>query len=513
MPATQHRCPACDQELSEDAQFCETCGSPTQVGMSEVAREAQSEDPIDPRDAEFEATLRSAIGSDYELGEPIGQGGFAKVFKANDVRLDRSVAIKVIRPDLAGARAFLDRFKREGVALAKLRHPGIVPIYDIRECGDLIYYVMPFIDGENLKDRLERLGRLPPFEAHRILSELSDAITAAHRSGIIHRDIKPENIILEGNLRKVLLMDFGIAKSAEAENQRLTGSGVLVGTPTYMSPEQAAGDMEIDQRADIYALGVLAYHMVVGELPFKGTPQQIMIKHITDTPTPVRELNPSVPKALSDTIARCLEKKPSERFETAMDLWRELQTVKFFANEPTQTPRPKVPKLELIAVLALLLGLFGGFAIGKFVYERLATQIVRPASVRPSPTSFVSAWLANVKDLSGQMESDSIRAATSTAFDGLGAMARVFAGSDPASPSVQLTPDQMVHDRTYVDLLARIDESRVHVRDYGETAVAVAPYSDSVSVCGTATFTLRLGAGKWELLLIQLHDSGESCTE
>jgi serine/threonine protein kinase len=480
--------------------------------MSEAARTAQSDPPIDPRETEYEAALREAIGAEYDLREPIGQGGFAKVYKAYDVRLARFVAIKVIRPDLAGARAFLDRFKREGVALAKLRHPGIVPIYDIRESGDLIYYIMPFIDGENLKDRLERLGRLPPFEAHRILSELSDAITAAHRSGIVHRDIKPENIILEGNLRKVLLMDFGIAKSAEPNGQRLTGSGVLVGTPTYMSPEQAAGDTEIDHRADIYALGVLAYHMVVGELPFTGTPQQVMVKHITDIPTPVRTLNPSVPKALSDAIARCLAKQPSERFETAMDLWRQLQTVIFFANEPTQIPRSKVPKLELIAALVLVLGLIGGFSIGKLMFDESARQSTPPAVMRPSPADFMTGWLTHVKNLGGEMATDSIRSEAVAAFGRLAAMARVTPGSDPTSPAVQLTPEQLLRDETYVDLLANFDESRMLIRDYGNTAVAVTPYSDSVAVCGTATFTLRLNGSDWKLLLLQLHDSGEPCT-
>jgi serine/threonine protein kinase len=405
----------------------------------------------------------------------------------------------------------LDRFKREGIALAKLRHPGIVPIYDICEHGDLIYYIMPFIDGENLKDRLERLGRLPPFEAHRILSELADAVTAAHRSGIIHRDIKPENIILEGNLRKVLLMDFGIAKAAESETQRLTGSGVLVGTPTYMSPEQAGGDSEIDHRADIYALGVLGYHMAVGELPFTGTPQQVLVKHITDVPASVRKLNPSVPKSLSQIIARCLAKQPAERYATAMDLWRDLQTVTFFANEPTQKPRTRVPKLELISMLVLVVGLLAGLSLGKMIFQEPTTPRGQQAAMRPSPAQFLTGWLANVREVGQQAASDSAVSAPIDAFDPLAVMAHVLPGTDPASPSVQLTPQQLLSHHDYVQLLANIDGSRMLVRDYGQVAVAVVPYSDSATVCGTATFTLRLSDNEWRLLLLQLHDSGADC--
>jgi serine/threonine protein kinase len=512
MSSSETRCPACNHELAADAHFCVSCGTPTQTGITQAASAATSEPSVDPLEAEYEIALKKALGAEYELLEPIGEGGFAKVYKARDVRLDRLVAIKVIRPDLAGAQAFLDRFRKEGVSLAKLRHPGIVPIYDIRQAGSLIYYIMPFIEGENLRSRLERLGRLPPFEAHRILSELADAITAAHRAGIIHRDIKPENIILEGNLKKVLLMDFGIAKATEPEGKRLTGSGVLVGTPRYMSPEQAAGDAEIDQRADIYSLGVLGYHMVVGELPFTGTPQQVIVKHITETPTPVRQLNPSVPKGFSDTIARCLAKKPSERFETAMDLWRELQTVTFFRPEPDRKAQSSIPKLEVIASFVLVIGLISGFAVGKLVYDRSATEFAQPTAQRSSATNFVTGWLSDVRNLNNEFESDSIRNAVRFAFDRLATIARVTPGSDPASPAVQLTPRQLLRNPTYVKLLAEIEGPRMLVRDYGNTAVVSTSYSDSASACGAATLTLQLAGTDWKVLLIEFHDFGEGCT-
>src|SRR6185295_15379615 len=224
----------------------------------------------------------TALGNDYRIDRLIGQGGFGRVYSALDVRLGRTVAIKVIRPDLAGARAFVDRFRSEGTALAKFRHPGIVPIYDIREHEGLIYYVMPLIEGETVRAKLEKRGKLAPKETQRILIELCDCLAATHRGGIVHRDIKPDNVILEGAaLGKALLMDFGIAKTVR-ELEESTG-GILMGTPTYMSPEQVSGDSLIDHRSDIYSLGVMAYQMLTGKPPFGGnTAHAVLAGHVTD---------------------------------------------------------------------------------------------------------------------------------------------------------------------------------------------------------------------------------------
>ena len=332
-------CPSCQTPVPPDAAYCASCGRASGEVRDQPAPTPRAAHPDD--DPAFRARLQHALGDDYGLEEMIGQGGFGCVYAARDRRLGRTVAIKAIRPDLAGARAFLDRFRREGVALAKLRHPGIVPIYDIREGDGLIYYIMPFIKGENLRTKLDR-GRLAPKEAHRILSELCDSIAASHRAGIVHRDIKPDNVILEGFLGKVLLMDFGIAKALD--DLGTTGSGVLVGTPTYMSPEQASGDPTVDHRSDLYSLGALGYHMLTGSPPFTAkTPQEMIVKHVTEAPAPLRRVNPSVPRPLADAVMRCLEKDPNTRFQSAMEFWGALEGVTFFPSEPAPDAPARSP--------------------------------------------------------------------------------------------------------------------------------------------------------------------------
>ena len=312
-------------------------------------------------DPEFRASLVAALGADYRLGEIIGEGGFGRVYAAADVRLGRKVAIKVIRPDLAGAKAFIERFRREGMALAKFRHPGIIPIFDIREAGGLIYYVMPLIEGKTLRAYLDKRGALAPKEAHRILLDLCDCLGATHRAGIIHRDIKPDNVILEGSLGSVLLMDFGIAKGIYDSTSTI--SGVMVGTPTYMSPEQAVGDDMIDRRSDIYSLGALAYHMLVGRPPFTGqSTHSVLAAHATDQARPIRVINPSIPKIFADAVEKCLAKDPEERFQTCADLSYELQKATFGTESLPSTYRPRnyaMPFFAGIAVATDVLALMG----------------------------------------------------------------------------------------------------------------------------------------------------------
>src|SRR5688572_15180837 len=303
-------------------------------------------------DTDFLDTLRSALGADYRVDRMIGEGGFGRVYAATDVRLGRDVAIKVIRPELAGARAFVDRFRKEGTALAKFRHPGIVPIYDIREHEGLIYYIMPLIEGDTLRMKLDQRGKLSPKETQRILIELCDCLAATHRGGIIHRDIKPENIILEGFFASALLMDFGISKATASETT--TDSGIAVGTPTYMSPEQASGDLSVDHRSDLYAVGVLGYQMLTGKPPFTGrTAHQIIAGHVAELPAPLRRNNPSIPKGLADAIERCLEKNPEHRFQSAMELSEALQQVTFGIEMEPAVIEPRNYAMPFFAGIAL----------------------------------------------------------------------------------------------------------------------------------------------------------------
>ena len=265
--------------------------------------------------------LQLALGDGFEVRTLLGQGGFGLVFTAFDKRLKRDLAVKVLRTELAKAGSFLDRFEREAMTAAQLRHPNIVPIYSVGEKDGLAYIVMPLIHGETLQALLERDGPLPLAETCRILVDAAGALAAAHSVGLIHRDIKPDNIMLEGPERRVLLMDFGIAKILSNTDASLTGTGVLIGTPLYMSPEQASGDRDVDQRSDIYSLGIVAYHMLTGKPPFGGTSGADLIRqHVLTPAADVRVSRPNVPTMLAGTVMRCLRKERDKRWQTAGEL-------------------------------------------------------------------------------------------------------------------------------------------------------------------------------------------------
>jgi serine/threonine-protein kinase len=259
----------------------------------------------------------AAIGHQYELENEIGRGGMSVVFRARDGRLNRRVAVKVLPPELAYDAAIRMRFTREAQMAAQLSHGHIVPIYDVGERDGLAYFVMAMITGGNLAALLAREPRQPIDEVHRILREVADALNYAHMRGVIHRDIKPDNILLDGDSGRAMVTDFGIAQAMEA-GARLTRTGIAVGTPTYMSPEQAEGERELDGRADIYSLGVLGYQMLTGRVPFTGgNSLALLLKHVTERPRPISELRPDTPKALREAIDRALLKAPDDRWPTA----------------------------------------------------------------------------------------------------------------------------------------------------------------------------------------------------
>src|SRR6059036_3756882 len=274
--------------------------------------------------------LSLALGSSFTLEGEIGRGGMGVVYRARDERLKRGVAVKVLPPELAFREEIRMRFLREAETAARLSHPHIVPIHSVGEGPDrLVYFVMAYVDGEALAAKLKRRGRLPPEEARRIMIETSDALAAAHALGIIHRDVKPDNILLEGSRGRVVVTDFGIAKalSSTTGGATLTATGVAIGTPHYMSPEQAAGDREIDGRSDIYSLGVVAYQMLTGELPFQApTVPGILMKQITEQAPRVVAKRPDCPPDLESCVMRCLEKDPEDRWPTADALRRSLES-------------------------------------------------------------------------------------------------------------------------------------------------------------------------------------------
>ena len=270
--------------------------------------------------ADFSDRVQSAVGKAYRVETELGGGGMSRVFLAEEVGLERKVVVKVLPPEMA-AGVNAERFRREILLAAKLQHPHIVPLLTAGSGGDLLYYVMPFIQGESLRARIAREGELPVGQAARILRDVADALAYAHRQGVVHRDIKPDNVLLaEGH---AVVTDFGVAKAVESSTgeSSLTSLGVALGTPAYMSPEQAAADPHVDHRADIYALGAMAYELLTGRPPFTGgTPQSVLAAHVTQAPDHVSMHRATVPPTLAEAVMRCLAKKPADRFQQAGEL-------------------------------------------------------------------------------------------------------------------------------------------------------------------------------------------------
>ncbi|HSU93100.1 MAG TPA: protein kinase [Gemmatimonadaceae bacterium] len=261
--------------------------------------------------------LQVVLGDGYFVERELARGGMSRLFLATERALNRQVVVKLLPPELASELS-AQRFQREMLLTAKLQHPHILPVLSAGARGTFLYYVMPYVRGESLRVRFEREGRLPIAEAIRLLRELAEALAAAHAEGVVHRDVKPENVLLEHG--HALLADFGIAHARQeaVEGERLTGTGLGLGTPGYMAPEQLAGSSDVDGRADIYALGVLGYEMLAGAPPFAGgTPQELVAAHFNRIPPLLSEVRPDVPRSVSDAIARALAKSPERRFSTA----------------------------------------------------------------------------------------------------------------------------------------------------------------------------------------------------
>jgi len=276
---------------------------------------------------DFADHLQSALGANYQLDRELTGGGMSRVFVAVDRVLGRRVVVKVLPPELA-AGVNRDRFRREIQVAAQLQHPHIVPLLSAGEQGDLLWYTMPFIEGESLRAALERKRTFGSRDVMRILHDVVDALAFAHERGVIHRDIKPANILTQGS--HALVTDFGVAKaiSAALPMSGLTSAGIAIGTPAYMAPEQLAGDSAADHRVDIYAVGLLAYELVTGESPFTGpSPRETLAAQLTRDPRPLHEISPDIPRSLSTLIMRCLAKDPAARPQRAEDILNELDSM------------------------------------------------------------------------------------------------------------------------------------------------------------------------------------------
>jgi serine/threonine protein kinase/Flp pilus assembly protein TadD len=297
--------------------------------------------------------LHTALADRYRFEREVGRGGMATVYLAQDLKHRRPVAVKVLHPHLA-ANIGADRFLREIEIAAALNHPHILPLMDSGNADGLLYYVMPFVEGDSLRDRLAREGRLPIAEAVELTRKVAGALAYAHARGVVHRDVKPENVMLHQG--EAVVTDFGIAKAVSTEGlEHLTQTGTSVGTPPYMSPEQASGDQELDGRSDIYSLGCMLYEMLTGEPPFTGpTVQAIIVRRFTETPRPVRALRPEVPEEVERALNRALARSPADRFAAAAHFAQALAAASTARTPPAGTPTVVTASHRSIRSIAVL---------------------------------------------------------------------------------------------------------------------------------------------------------------
>ena len=312
--------------------------------------------------------LAAALADRYRIERELGRGGFAVVFLAHDLRHDRPVALKVLHDEVAASLG-ADRFEREVRLAARLQHPHILGVFDSGSANGRLWFTMPYVQGESLRDRMTRERQLPVADAVRIAAEVADALHHAHEHGVVHRDIKPENILLSG--RHAMVADFGIARALNSAEGSLTQTGMSIGSPGYMSPEQASGERELDARTDVYSLGCVLYEMLAGEAPFTGpNAQAVIARTLTETPRSLRATRPAVSEMLEATVARALFKVPADRWESAQAFADALHATTTTTTQSQPAPavgappvgrRPRSPMFAVFA-LGLVLGLGGLFA-------------------------------------------------------------------------------------------------------------------------------------------------------
>jgi serine/threonine protein kinase/Tfp pilus assembly protein PilF len=293
--------------------------------------------------SEITARLAEGLGNRYKLERRLGEGGMATVYLAEDLKHQRQVAVKVLKPELAAVLG-RERFLREITTTANLRHPNILPLYDSGDADGFLFYVMPYAEGDTLRDRLKREKQLSLADARQITCDVADALSYAHSRGVIHRDIKPENVLLESG--HAVVADFGIAWVLDAAEERLTQTGISVGTPAYMSPEQAGGEGNLDGRSDLYALGCVLYEMLAGQPPFTGaTAESVVYQHLVAEPRAITQVRPGIPDPVAKALAQLLAKTPADRLATGAALIEALQESETAAPVSVSAPERSIAVL------------------------------------------------------------------------------------------------------------------------------------------------------------------------
>ncbi|MEO6529072.1 MAG: serine/threonine-protein kinase, partial [Gemmatimonadaceae bacterium] len=364
--------------------------------------------------------VQRALGEGYRVERELGGGGMSRVLVARDLNLDRDVVVKVLSDEqTAGVSA--DRFRREIQLIAKLQHPHVVSILSAGTAGGSLYYVMPFVTGETLRERIVREGPLPIADAVRLLREVLDALAFAHDHGVVHRDIKPENVLIGAG--HAVVADFGIAKALR-ESGNMTSAGFAIGTPAYMAPEQATADPTTDHRADLYAVGVLGYELLTGAPPFTGSTQQVITAHITAAAAPIRSRRADVPDAVADVLTRALAKNPADRPQSAREMIATLESVTTpprTASRPTaRSSRRRLPYAVAGAIAIALV------AIG--AYATRARTNATPASTVVTGADLIAVMpLSAVSDSSLARLGQDLVVTLSTNLDGVGSLHTVDA--------------------------------------------------------------------------------------
>jgi serine/threonine-protein kinase len=312
--------------------------------------------------------LRDLLAGRYQIEREVGRGGMAVVYRALDIQHDRPVALKVLKPDLALALGG-ERFQREIKLAARLQHPHILGVYDSGTTDGYLWFTMPFVEGESLRDRLDREGALPVSDAVRICREAALALDFAHKRGVVHRDIKPENILLIDG--QAMVADFGIARAIGGDAEGLTGTGMVIGTPGYMSPEQAAGESKVDPRSDIYSLGCVLYELLAGEPPFTGpTVQAVIARVLTESARPVTAVRPTISPQLGEVVSRAMAKQAADRPATGGEFARQLEAAATMPVPTQEIARPPKPRWMPIAAAIALLAI-GALGVRWFARTRM----------------------------------------------------------------------------------------------------------------------------------------------